>query len=46
MKKDVLYPPSWVDRLLDWIDRLPVPTWAFFLILFLFQPWGRTPSVG
>lgn len=40
MKKDVLYPPSWVDRLLDWIDRLPVPTWAFFLILFFVSTLG------
>lgn len=27
------YAPSWVDRLLDWIDRLPLPAWLFYLIV-------------
>ena len=25
------YPPSWLNRLLRWIDRLPGPTWWFYL---------------
>jgi hypothetical protein len=29
------YAPSWVDRLLHWIDRLPLPAWLFYLIVFL-----------
>jgi hypothetical protein len=29
------YPPSWVDRLTDWVRRLPVPSWAFYLGLGL-----------
>jgi hypothetical protein len=24
------YPPSWVDRFTGWVDRLPVPWWAFY----------------
>jgi hypothetical protein len=27
------YPPSWIDRLMAWVDRLPGPAWAFYLIL-------------
>lgn len=29
------YPPSWVDRLGDWVRTLPLPYWAFYLILGL-----------
>ena len=29
------YPPSWVDRLTDWVRRLPVPAWTFYLVLGL-----------
>ena len=29
------YPPSWVDRLTDWVRRLPVPAWVFYLALGL-----------
>jgi hypothetical protein len=29
------YPPSWVDRLTAWVDRLPVPAWAVYLALGL-----------
>lgn len=25
------YPPSWIDRLIKWIDRLPGPAWLFYL---------------
>jgi len=27
------YPPSWFDRFTAWVDRLPGPAWAFYLIL-------------
>src|SRR4030067_3692459 len=27
------YPPSWFDRFTAWVDRLPGPSWAFYLIL-------------
>lgn len=26
------YPPSWVDRLIGWIDRLPLPAWLFYVL--------------
>jgi hypothetical protein len=29
------YRPSWIDRLTDWIDRLPVPNPVFYLLLYL-----------
>lgn len=25
------YPPSWVNRILDWMERLPGPTWLAYL---------------
>jgi len=28
------YSPSWVDRLTDWIEGLPIPVWAFYAILY------------
>jgi hypothetical protein len=30
-----LYAPSWIDRFTDWVDGLPLPTWAFYLLLWL-----------
>ncbi len=27
------YPPSWFDRLADWIDVLPGPPWVFYLVI-------------
>jgi hypothetical protein len=27
------YPPSWIDALTDWVDRLPAPWWLFYLLL-------------
>ncbi len=27
------YPPSWVDRFTDWVDRLPIPWWAFYVLV-------------
>jgi hypothetical protein len=29
------YPPSWVDRLTDWVRGLPGPSWAFYLGVWL-----------
>ena len=29
------YPPSWVDRFTDWVERLPIPWWLFYLIVGL-----------
>lgn len=29
------YKASWVDRLSNWIENLPIPIWAFYLIFFL-----------
>ncbi len=29
------YPPSWVDRFTDRVDRLPIPWWSFYLIVGL-----------
>lgn len=35
------YTPSWIDRLVDWIDQLPGPAWSYYLgfgiTLFLLQ---------
>ncbi|MDQ5825030.1 MAG: hypothetical protein M3441_12605 [Chloroflexota bacterium] len=25
------YPPSWVDKFTDWVRRLPMPAWVFYL---------------
>lgn len=29
------YAPGWIDRLVQWIDRLPVPPWLIYPILFV-----------
>jgi hypothetical protein len=29
------YPPSWMDRLIAWIEHLPLPSWFFYLIVLL-----------
>lgn len=29
------YPPSWLDRLNGWVDRLPFPWWLFYVLLGL-----------
>jgi hypothetical protein len=35
------YTPSWVDRFTDWVEKLPLPGWAFYvglgLVLILIQ---------
>jgi hypothetical protein len=28
--KERPYRPSWIDRFTDWVERLPVPGWAFY----------------
>lgn len=33
--EDLPYPPSWFDRLLNWIDDLPGPAWAIYLAALL-----------
>ncbi|MGA7730247.1 MAG: hypothetical protein WCD37_03130 [Chloroflexia bacterium] len=30
------YAPSFVDRLTDWVRRLPIPAWLFYLLFALF----------
>ena len=27
------YPPSWFDRLADWVERLPIAWWLFYVLL-------------
>lgn len=27
-----LYRPSWIDRLTDWIERLPIPVWLTYMV--------------
>jgi hypothetical protein len=27
------YPPSWIDRVTDWVRQLPIPAWSFYLAL-------------
>ena len=29
------YPPSFMDRMTDWVRHLPIPSWLFYLGLFL-----------
>lgn len=29
------FAPSWIDHLIRWIDRLPVPAWLFYVIVML-----------
>lgn len=34
---EIPYIPSWIDRLIHWIDRLPIPAWLFYLLGMLLQ---------
>lgn len=34
------YPPSWVDRLQVWVDRLPVAAWLFYALIGLLLVFG------
>jgi hypothetical protein len=36
-KADQPYRPSWVDRLFEWVHRLPFPSWLFYLGIWLVQ---------
>lgn len=36
------YPPSWVDRLADWVQGLPGPAWVFYLGVGLVLAIGRS----
>jgi len=29
------YPASWFNRYLDWVDRLPIPVWLYYIFLYL-----------
>ena len=31
------YPPSFLDRFMDSVERLPVPYWLTYLLLFILQ---------
>ena len=31
------YPPGWLDRLTDWVDRMPGPNALYCLGLLIFQ---------
>ena len=31
------YPPGWLDRLTDWVDRMPGPNFLYCLGLLVFQ---------
>ena len=33
------YPPSWVDRLIDWVERRPGPAWLFYAGLAVVELW-------
>ena len=33
--QSILYEPSWIDRLTDWVSRLPIPAWVFYPVLGL-----------
>ena len=37
-----LYSPSWVDRFIDWVERLPGPYWLFYLALGLVAGFAQT----
>lgn len=50
--KNTIRNTSWVDLLIEWIDRLPLPVWLFYLLLFAFLSlttnlaFGGDPDVG
>ena len=31
------YPPSYLDRFMDFVQRLPVPYWLTYLLLFILE---------
>ncbi len=34
-KSEIPYPRSWIDRLIQWIDRIPGPSWLFYVAALL-----------
>jgi hypothetical protein len=48
------YPPSWVDRLTDWVEKLPLPAWLVYLIpamglfalIAVVEWWDNTDPIG
>lgn len=34
-RTDVPNPPSWIDHLIAWVDRLPGPAWLFYILSVL-----------
>jgi hypothetical protein len=35
------YSPSWIDRFFDWVERLPIPKYLFFLLLYVIAVVGH-----
>jgi hypothetical protein len=31
--QEMPYPPSWIDRLIQWVDAMPGPAWGVYLVL-------------
>jgi hypothetical protein len=40
--KALPYTPSWIDHFTDWVRRLPIPAWLFYLTLGLVLSLART----
>jgi len=34
--RETPYRPSWIDRLIEWINHLPIPVWLFYTLGILF----------
>jgi hypothetical protein len=34
-ESEILYSASWIDRLIQWINRIPGPSWLFYIALLL-----------
>ena len=34
-RSEIPYPRSWIDRLIQWINRIPGPTWLFYVVLLI-----------
>jgi hypothetical protein len=33
-RKEQFYAPGWADRIIDWVGRLPLPGWLFYLLVW------------
>ena len=31
----VLYSPSWINRLIDWIDKRRIPSWLTYFVIYV-----------